>query len=268
VTALLAVEDLHFSYGRRVVLAGVTLAVDAGEIVALLGPNGAGKSTLLKVLAGLLEPRAGRVRAVGCRARTVAYLAQSEDLPSDWSVREVVELGRLPWVGPWRDLSRDDHRAVERTMERTEILGLAGRLTGTLSGGERQRVALARALAQEPRVLLLDEPTTHLDLRHQADLFAALRVEAARGVGIVAVMHDLGFAVHADRCVLLSGGVVRAEGQPAGVMDAEVLREVYGTEVEVLRTTEGRMAIASIPGSTARPGLRRGVVDTPRRGPD
>jgi iron complex transport system ATP-binding protein len=252
VTLLLAVEDVRFSYGRRAVLSGVTLAVHPGEIIALVGPNGVGKTTLLKMLAGLLAPRCGRVTAPTARPRTVAYLAQSEELPSDWSVREVVELGRLPYVGRWRHLTPSDERVVRWAMHRMGIVALAPRLIETLSGGERQRVALARALAQEARVLLLDEPAAHLDLCHQVDLFGALRAEAARGVGVVAVMHDLGFAAQADRCVLVSRGAVRADGPPVEVLSPGLLREVFGTDVEVLRTSDDRIVIAPMPASKAQ----------------
>jgi iron complex transport system ATP-binding protein len=247
VTPLLAVDDVRFSYGSLAVLSGVTFAVQPGEILALVGPNGVGKTTLLKVLAGLRAPCSGRVTVFTQGPATMAYLAQSEELPPDWSVREVVELGRLPYVGRWRHLQPQDDRAVRWAMHRMEILPLASRLIATLSGGERQRVALARALAQESRALLLDEPTAHLDLCHQVDLFRALRAEAARGVGVVAVMHDLGFAAQADRCVIISRGTVRADGPPVQVLRPDLLREVFGTDVEVLRTSDDRIVIAPLP---------------------
>jgi iron complex transport system ATP-binding protein len=247
VTPLLYVEGISLSYRHKVALDGVTLAVHPGELIALVGPNGAGKTTLLKVLAGLLTPDIGAVRSAEPQARAVAYLAQSEALPSDWSVRELVELGRLPYVGLWRDLGPRDERAVKSAMERAEIASLACRSIATLSGGERQRVGLARALAQDPRILLLDEPSTHLDLRHQAELLAVLRAEADRGVAVVVVMHDLTSAAHADRCVLLSNGRIRAEGPPADVLDADLLREVYDTEVEILRTEDGRIIVHAAP---------------------
>ncbi|MDP9150629.1 MAG: ABC transporter ATP-binding protein [Myxococcota bacterium] len=253
-TALLVAEDLVFAYGTRSVLCGVTVEVTAGEMIALVGPNGAGKTTLLKALAGLLNPASGRVRGPTSRARDVAYLAQSEELPTDWSVREVVQLGRLPYTGMWRSPAHGDAQAVRGAMERTATLDLAARRVDSLSGGERQRVALARALAQEPRVLLLDEPTTHLDLRHQVELFEALRAEAKRGVAVVVVMHDLGFAAQADRCVLLVQGKVRAAGTPADVLQRPLLREVYGTDVEVLRALDGRLVIAPLMAPWPPPG--------------
>jgi iron complex transport system ATP-binding protein len=241
VTPLLVATELAANYGARPVLGGVSLTVREGETVALIGPNGAGKTTLLKTLAALILPRSGSVdRRTGL---TVAYLAQSEELPLDWSVQDVVELGRLPHVGLWRALSAVDRAAVRSAMLRTETLALADRPLGALSGGERQRVMLARALAQEPALLLLDEPTTHLDPRHQAELFGALRAEAARGVSSLAVMHDLTLAGHADRCVLLRNGTIIADGAPETVLRADLLSEVYETQMEVVQGTDGRRAV-------------------------
>jgi iron complex transport system ATP-binding protein len=242
VTDLLSVEDVHLGYGRRAVLKGVTLRVRAGEVVALIGPNGAGKTSLLKTLAGLVVPGKGRVHVAAERSRSVSYLAQGEELPLYFTAREIVELGRLPYVGMWRDFGEDDERAITRAMQRTATSELADRKVGALSGGERQRVALARAIAQEPKVLLLDEPTTHLDLRHQVELFASLREEARSGTAVVAVMHDLTFAAQADRCVLLADGTVRADGPPADALQPEALADVYGTPIEVMRASDGSIA--------------------------
>ncbi|MGH7438980.1 MAG: ABC transporter ATP-binding protein [Polyangiaceae bacterium] len=238
-TSLLSAEDVHLGYGDRAVLRGVTLDVREGEVIALIGPNGAGKTSLLKALAGLVVPGRGRVQVTGPRSHTVAYLAQGEELPPYFTAREVVELGRLPYVGLWGTLGEADERAIARAMERTSTTELAARTVGALSGGERQRVALARAIAQQSRVLLLDEPTTHLDLRHQVDLFAALREEARSGMAVVAVMHDLTFAAQADRCVLLAEGTLRADGPPADALRPEVLADVYGTPIEVMRNSDG-----------------------------
>ena len=247
-TILLDAAHVDFSYGPRRVVCDVTLSLRSGEIVALIGPNGAGKTTVLKLLAGLLIPDVGRIGVSGSRPRTVAYLAQADELPSDWSVREVVELGRLPYVGLFRDLAPHDDRIVRDAMERAKVALLADRLVGTLSGGERQRVTLARALAQEPRVLLLDEPTAHLDLRHRVDLFSTLRAEAARGVGVVAVMHDLTFAAQADACVLLADGRLRAEGRPGDVLRPDLLSPIYETDLALLHAPDGRVVV--VPGAT------------------
>jgi iron complex transport system ATP-binding protein len=256
VTSLLVAQDLRVNYGARAVLTGVSLEVRAGEILALIGPNGAGKTTLLKALAGLLAPHSGTVqRGAGL---AIAYLAQAEELPLDWSAREVVELGRLPHVGFWRALRAVDQAAVEDAMLRTTTWSFADRALGALSGGERQRVTLARALAQEPKLLLLDEPTAHLDMRHQAELLTVLRAEAARGVSSVAVMHDLSLAAHADRCVLLRAGAVIADGAPEAVLCADLLSEAYETALEVVRAADGRRAVV-VQGS-ASPFGRRAVT--------
>jgi iron complex transport system ATP-binding protein len=240
-TPLLVAKDLRVSYGSRVVLSQVSLHVAKGEIVALVGPNGAGKTTLLKALAGVVVPTSGSVQ--GPVALKSAYLAQAEEAPLDWSTRAVVELGRLPYVGFWRSLSVLDRAAVDSAMRRTATLPFADRVLGALSGGERQRVMLARALAQEPSLLLLDEPTSHLDVRYQAELLRALRSEAERGVSSVVVLHDLTLAGHADRCILLSDGAVLADDTPGAVLRADLLSTVYGTLLEVVQTPSGRRAV-------------------------
>jgi iron complex transport system ATP-binding protein len=222
------------------VVRGVTLAVAPGEIVAIIGPNGAGKTTLLKLAAGLLSPSSGRV-VTRVPAGGVAYLAQADPLPGEFTVREIVELGRLPHVGLLGRLGARDHAAVEAALARTGTAALASRLVETLSGGEQQRVALARALAQSPIVLLLDEPTSHLDPRYQVELFGALRAAAAEGVGVVVVVHDLALAGAADRCVLLVRGELCAEGPPAEVLAPHTLSAAYGTAMDVLRAPDGRV---------------------------
>ena len=239
---MLEVTNLSFSYSKPV-LYGINLEVHAGEVVALIGPNGAGKTTLLKLMAGLLRPQNGVVRAPEPRARAIAYLAQSEPLPTDFSALEIVRLGRLPFQGFWGRETRDDASAVERAMQRTDTLEFRDRAIGTLSGGERQRVALARALAQEPKLLLLDEPTNHLDLAHQTDLMALLRREALGGLGVVMVVHDLNLAAHADRCLLLSDGRILADGTPTDVLNPETLEPVYGVHLETLRASDGRVVV-------------------------
>jgi iron complex transport system ATP-binding protein len=242
VNPLLEVANLDFAYAKPV-LEHVSLEVHAGEVVALIGPNGAGKTTLLKLMAGLLRPQAGTIRAPEPRAKSIAYLAQAEPLPTEFSALEIVRLGRLPFQGFWGRESREDENAVARAMHRTLTLEFADRAVGTLSGGERQRVALARALAQEPKLLLLDEPTNHLDLAHQADLMALLRREASSDLGVVMVVHDLNLAAHADRCLLLSGGRILAEGPPARVLRPETLEPVYGVHLETLRASDGRVVV-------------------------
>jgi iron complex transport system ATP-binding protein len=238
--AALRFDEVSFAYAGAPVLRGVTFDLRPGEIVSVIGPNGAGKTTLLKLATGLLQPSSGRVtRAAGPRG--LAYLAQSEPLPGSFSAREIIELGRLPHTGLLRGFSARDHAAVDAALQRTGTAALAGREVSTLSGGEQQRVALARALAQEPGVLLLDEPTNHLDLRHQVDLHAALSAAAADGVSVLAVVHDLAFAAAADRCLILAGGVLVADGPPTAVLRADTLSAAYGTNMEILTSPTGRL---------------------------
>lgn len=213
----LEIDDVSWRVADRDVLSGVTLRIRAGEITAVTGRNGAGKSTLLDIVAGLRQPHRGHVRIDDrplaawnprARARVVAHLPQAmrPDLP--FLAKELVLMGRYPHTEGWLE-SDEDRRAVERAMRRTACWHLRGRLVQTLSGGERQRVLLASCLAQSPRLLLLDEPSTHLDIDQQLQTFALLRAECARGATCVAVMHDLNLALrYAARIVVLAHGRV------------------------------------------------------------
>lgn len=242
-TILLSARGLSVCYEARPVLVDIDLDLRRGELFSVIGPNGAGKSTLLKALAGLRRPASGSVLRLGLDLADVAYLSQLEPLPGDFTARELVELGRIAHTGLWRSLSAIDHAAVESCMRRTETLELASRRVGTLSGGERQRVALARALAQQPKLLLLDEPATHLDLRHQFELLQVLRAEARSGTCVVAVLHELNLAAQTDYCCLLSQGRLRAQGHPQSVLEAASLSAIYGAPLATGRTEDGQVAI-------------------------
>lgn len=213
-----------------------------GEWLALLGPNGSGKSTLLKVMAGLARPRKGEVllegrplRAYGSylRGQLVAYLPQGGPYPEGLLVEEVVRLGRLPHLGLWGREGKEDREAVAWALEVTGAFRFRGRYLGSLSGGERQRVLLARALATRPRYLLLDEPTTFLDLEYQGGILALLRTLADRGIGVLAVLHDPNQAALADRVAVLKGGRLLAEGSPREVFTEALLQGLYGPRVRV-----------------------------------
>lgn len=240
---MLEAQHVSFKYGVKSVLERVNLQLQTGETVALLGPNGAGKTTLLKILAGLLKPNSGHVVFPEPRAQHIAYLAQSEPLPEDFTVLEVVRLGRMPFQGFWGRESQQDRDSVDRAMRRTDSLEFAERTINSLSGGERQRVALARALAQEPQFLLLDEPTNHLDLAHQSDLMKLLRLESRAGLGVIMVVHDLNLAAFADRCALLESGSIVADAAPHEVLREDLLERVYGVRLETLRASDGRVVV-------------------------
>jgi cobalamin transport system ATP-binding protein len=238
---MIEAERVSFAYGRRPVLAGVSLAVAAGELVGVIGPNGGGKTTLVRILSGVLAPDAGSVRLGGRPlaehrrrelARRLAVVPQDPTLEFPFTALEVVLMGRSPHLAA---LGFPGARAA---MARLAVADLENRPLDRLSGGERQRVLLARALAQEPEVLLLDEPTTHLDLRHQAGIYDVVHELArGRGVAVVSVLHDLNLAaLYCDRLVLLAGGRVVRDGPPAAVLDAGLLGTAYGTPIDVDRS--------------------------------
>ena len=227
--------------GGRPVLAGVDLALHAGEALALIGPNGAGKSTLVRALAGLLPAAGGDVRVDGrplgawsrdALARALALVTSEESGPDTLAVEDRARLGRYPHRGPFRPWTREDEDAVTRALERAGIAHLRRRALGTLSAGERQLAALARGLAQEPRILLLDEPAAHLDIGHQLSLFRVLDEVRAGGVGVLAVAHDLPrAAAWAGRMVLLAAGRVAGEGRPDDVLGGPACAEAFGVAI-------------------------------------
>jgi iron complex transport system ATP-binding protein len=242
---------------RREVLGGVDLSVAPGELVALLGTNGSGKTTLLRLLAGTVRADAGSVTLFGRQAsewprmelaRRVAVLPQSLELPGGFRVGELVAMGRLPHARSWFGSTTEDDTAVERALRDAEALELAGRYAEELSGGERQRVLVAMALAQEPSLLLLDEPTLHLDVAHQVSLLETIsRLRHQRGIAVVAVLHDLALAAAAaPRVALLDDGRVAADGPPDAVLTADLVRRVFGVQVTELHDTDGARHLALV----------------------
>jgi len=234
---LLRGEGLTLMLGGRCVVDDVAVAFQAGTWTAVVGPNGAGKSTLLTLLAGLRAPDAGQVWLQGRplegfaareRAQALAWLSQQGEADGDIAALDVVRLGRLPRHGLLGAPDAADEAAVQRALAATETTAFAARRLSELSGGERQRVLLARALAVEAPVLLLDEPTTHLDAPHQRALCRGLRERARGGAAVVAVMHDLTQALGADRVLVLRQGRVLAEGTPGDAMLHAALAVAFG----------------------------------------
>ena len=238
---LLRLSAVSIAYGARQALRHVSLDVPAGALVALVGPNGSGKSSLLHAIAGTVTPQAGTVHLGGialttltatARARLVASVPQSARLAEGFSVAEVVMMGRTPHIDPWRGSRHHDAAIVAEAMRAAGIEPLADRWVGQLSGGEQQRVLIARALAQQPRVLLLDEATAHLDVHHQISVLGLVRTLAHQGRVVLAALHDLNLAaLYADHLVLLAHGTVLASGPPAQVLTAALIEQAFGVSV-------------------------------------
>jgi iron complex transport system ATP-binding protein len=237
---------------------GATQALDGVDVAstpgwtAIVGPNGAGKSTLLRVLAGLQSADAGSVElgqrglhtwSARARAAQIAWLAQQTDVGGELTVREIVQLGRLPHLGLFTAPGREDDAIVERAMNETECVAWQDRRLHELSGGERQRVLLARALAVQAQILLLDEPTTHLDPPHQVALVRLLQRQARSGTVVVSVLHDLSLALSADRLIVMERGRIRAEGARDDAAVHAAIVAVFGGAVRVLRVGERWMAV-------------------------
>ena len=240
----LRLEAASFAYPAAAdVVHEVDLALGRGELVGVIGPNGAGKSTVVGMLSGGLRPTAGRVTLdgrslarIGRRelARRLAVVPQRPDLPAGFRAEAIVMMGRTPHLGFFASERPEDRAAVEEAMRRTDTWCLRDATAGRLSGGERQRLVLARALAQRPSLLLLDEPTTHLDLRFQAELMRHATHLAGEGLGVLAVLHDLNLAARCDRVLLLDAGSIVAEGPASEVLRKDLLEPVYGTKLTVV----------------------------------
>jgi iron complex transport system ATP-binding protein len=242
---MLSIRNLTVSYAARRVLTNVSLEVAAGELVALIGPNGAGKSTFLRAVSGIAPFDAGEILLDGAplarlssqqRARRVAVVPQAASLPPAFTVWETVLLGRAPYLNFLGQTGQRDEAAARAALERVDALELAERRMGELSGGEQQRVLLARALAQDTPILLLDEPTTHLDLKYQFSLMDTVaQLACEHGVAVLAALHDLNLAArYAKRVALLVEGEIKALGSPEQALRADVISRAYGWQVDVI----------------------------------
>ena len=241
---LIHLDAVQFAYPSGFALANIHLTIGRGEMVAILGPNGSGKTTLLKLMLGLLRPAQGQVYFEGGLlsgmsrrelAQAMAMVPQELFLPYGLTGSEVVLLGRTPYLRRFRGPTSEDRGAVQVAMAATDVLTSARRPYNELSGGERQRVLLALALAQKPRLLLLDEPTRHLDLSHQLRTLSLIRrLNVEHGLTVVSSIHDLNLcSLYFDRLILLSSGHIVADGPPDKVIQPDLLREVFGIAVLV-----------------------------------
>jgi len=255
----LQIHQVYFSYLDGLVLHNINLSIGAGEMVGLLGPNGSGKTTLIKLASGVLKPTQGEIRLDGSNlsrlsrksiARSVAVVPQQFHIPFAFTTTEVVLLGRIPFLKAFAEEGEVDKRAVANALELVGISELAQRRFDELSGGEQQKVILAMALAQQPKLLLLDEPTVHLDITHQVEILELVRnLNMEQGLTVIAAMHDLNLAsLYFDRLILLKEGRVSADGTPAQVLTKDRISEVFSASVRVEpHPTTGAPHIVIIP---------------------
>ncbi|HNV34087.1 MAG TPA: ABC transporter ATP-binding protein [Bacillota bacterium] len=256
-------ERICYSYGAKAALTEVTASVPSGSLTGIIGPNGSGKSTLLRILGHVVRPASGRVLYDGAdissmppmgRARLIGAVLQDPGAQFAFTVGDVVEMGRFPYNGLLGRSGRRDAEAVCDAMRMAGVRDLKGRQITALSSGERQRVFIARALAQEPKVMLLDEPTSHLDISYQLEIMEILKGLASSGTTVIIVMHDLNLAgLYCDRLIALKEGRVVSEGLPDDVLTADNILEIYGVRAVVKNNPE-----------TSRPGI---VMLTPSSKP-
>jgi iron complex transport system ATP-binding protein len=243
---MIQAKNLTVAYHGRPVLKNITFGMQKGEILALVGPNGSGKSTLIRALSGILPVSSGTIHLSGRlmsgfgpaeRARQIAVVPQGIQLPPAFTALETVLFGRTPYLNFLGQLSADDERIARDSLERVDALSLAERRVGELSGGEQQRVLLARALAQCTPILLLDEPTSHLDLQHQMTLMELVyKLARECELTVLVALHDLNLAArYAERIALLENGELRFIGTPAEILTEETLSRVYGWPVQVVK---------------------------------
>ncbi len=237
-------KEVGFAYNKKDVIKELNLTCQEGEFIGVIGPNGAGKSTLLKLLCGILKPRKGKIFLyekdigdMGHReiARLIGFVPQETHFTLNFPVEDVVSMGRFPYLNPFQRLSRQDREAIEKAINQATITEYRNRPVNSLSSGERQRVVIARALAQQPKILLLDEPTSHLDLHHQYRIMELLDDLNKKGMTIIIVNHDLNLAsLFCGRLVLLNKGTIWATGSAREIINTRTLREVYKTTVQVI----------------------------------
>jgi iron complex transport system ATP-binding protein len=240
----LRLDNVSLGYGKRIVLHNVTLEAKPGEMLGIIGPNGSGKSTLIRGITRLIQPSCGKIFLDGSDisdinrqklAQLVAVVPQNPTLPEPFTALEVVLMGRTPHLGLLRYEGKKDLAIVKGVMQATQTLAFAERRVGELSGGERQRLTIARALAQEPKIILMDEPTANLDINFQIEtLDLARQLCLKQKLIVVVTLHDLNLASqYCDRLVLLSDGSVYCQGIPETVINAQTIKDVYGAEVYV-----------------------------------
>ncbi|MDD5700557.1 MAG: heme ABC transporter ATP-binding protein [Dehalococcoidales bacterium] len=255
----LEISNISLSYNHHPVVQGLSFQVRPGEMVGLIGPNGCGKTSIIKALSRILSPITGRITLDGREtrqisrqefARLIGVVPQNPSLPDTFTVAEVVLLGRNPHLGFLRNESARDLAICYWSMQRTGVEALAERKMSELSGGERQRVTIARVLAQEPKAILLDEPTANLDIKHEIDILALIKgLCREKNMAVLIALHDLNLAVqYCDRLLMIKGGRIYAEGTPQTVITTANIKEVYETDSVVYPHPENDLPVIMVKG--------------------
>ncbi|UCG91082.1 MAG: ABC transporter ATP-binding protein [candidate division WOR-3 bacterium] len=239
------VKNIQFSYNTEDVIEDVSFTLHQGEFLGIIGPNGAGKSTILRLVCRILTPRLGSVLIFDKNitmirrkilAQQIAFVPQETYFALNFTVEHILIMGRYPYLGVFQREGRKDIDAVEYALEQADVTKFRKRPINSLSSGERQRVVIARALAQQPKILLLDEPTSHLDLHHQFAIMELLKKLNTLGISIIIVNHDLNLAsLYCQRLLLMHEGTIYADGTPKSLINEKTLRDVYGTSVKIIR---------------------------------
>ncbi len=254
--SLLRIDNLSVGYGPQMVIKDIHMEIHPGDFVGVLGPNGSGKTTLLRCISGVLKPASGDIYLEGKKlwdysfreiARKLSVVPQGIEAGFEFSVLEFVTMGRIPYLRPLRGETALDLAVVRRAMELTGTISLADKSFCELSGGERQRVVIAQAIAQEPEILLLDEPASYLDISHEIEIFDLIRkLNREQNITVIVVLHDLNMALrYCKSLILLDNGKIFAEGTPSEVLTTDNIREVYNAEVEML-CSNGRKYIVPL----------------------
>ena len=257
---MISIKKLNFAYDAKLILNEISLFISEGEFIGIIGPNGAGKSTLIKLVEGILIPKSGELllneipissykrKAL---ARIVGYVPQSFSTAFDYSAYDIVMMGRFPYLAAFSSENDNDKAIVQSSMEETDIWDLRNRLFSELSGGEKQRVVLASALAQQPKLLLLDEPTAALDIKHQLHFHEILKnLQKSQQMTIVTITHDVNLAIrYCDRIIVLRDGSVAADGKPSRIINKDLISDVYGINVNIMQHPQDGKPLLVLSGS-------------------
>ncbi len=241
---IIELSNVSFSYNAKIVLNDINLTIEKNEFIGIIGPNGAGKSTILRIMAGILKKFNGSVRIIERDikkikqkelARIIGFVPQETHFQHNYSVEDVISMGRYPYVEPFRHFKKDDIAAIEWAIEKSNLAQLRNRLVNSISSGERQIVVICRALVQKPQILLLDEPTSHLDIQHQVRIMDLLKDLNQHGMTIVIVNHDLNLSSQfCKKLVLIHQGSIYKIGAPEMIINKKLIQDVYGVETEII----------------------------------